>query len=113
MATHPLQKLHRAGKLHPFGVTINQVSTRHYCPKHVDGMGYLYADRCSDCRLVPSGWEAWGSNGHMQGSGRDRASMLHWLKCKAYQAHPAPHEHGPGHYWRMVFKRGGRIIYLG
>ena len=111
--THPLQTLHKAGRLHPFQVTINPVFVRRYCPEHTDENGFMWADICPNCQLIPDGWEAWGSNGHKQGGGRDRASLVHWLKYQAYRSHPAPHEHGPGHYWRMTFRRGGRIIYLG
>lgn len=113
MSMHPLQKLYREERLHPFTVTINPTYRRFYCAKHADGMGYLYADHCPDCRLVPDGWAAWGSNGHQQGSGPDRASLLHFLKYHAYRSWPAEKTYGPGHYLRMVFRTGGRIVYLG
>ena len=113
MNTHPLQVIHREGRLHSFGVRINAVYRRYYCTAHSDSMGFMYADGCPDCRLEPDGWEAWGDNGHMQGSGPDRASLLHWLRYQAYRAWSAERTFGPKHYLRMTFKRGGRIVYLG
>ncbi len=45
--------------------------------------GFHNYDRCPNCRMIPSGWEMWGENGHKQGIAENTAQLAHWLKTTA------------------------------
>lgn len=45
--------------------------------------GFHLFTSCPNCKVVFSGWQFWGENGHLQGNAPTRALMAHWLKRSA------------------------------
>lgn len=95
-----------------FWITIHPVRRVHRCAAGA-AASWHDSGRCPHCRHVDEGFSAWGSNGHQQWTGPDRASLIHYLKLRAKDCRVATRDPYPGALIGTGFKRGGTITYLG
>ena len=88
-----------------FGVSIHPVFRNAPCAtmreEEARGlMGFHYYVTCPDCRQTPECFEAWGENGHRQGSVPMDGDLAHWMT--SYATH---------HRGQTRFTAGAAIYY--